>query len=87
MSVSRHRNKRKPRLSLADRYRQAAINEMRNLGDRRATAELLLNDTPTRSAIVVSSRLDDAIQLTKEIGWTEGHESAKRKSSPPPVKS
>jgi serine/threonine-protein kinase len=71
----------------ADRYRQAAINEMRNLGDRRATAELLLNDTPTKSAIVVSSRLDDAIQLTKEIGWTEGHESAKRKSSPPPIKS
>jgi hypothetical protein len=22
--------------------------------------------------------------LTKEIGWTEGHERAKRKSSPPP---
>jgi hypothetical protein len=70
----------------ADRYRQAAINEMRNLGDRRATAELLLNDTPTRSAIVVSSRLDDALQLTKEIGWTEGLESAKRKSSPTPAK-
>ncbi|HET9623532.1 MAG TPA: protein kinase [Kofleriaceae bacterium] len=71
----------------ADRYRQQAIHEMRSLGDRRATAELLLNDTPTRSAIVVPSRLDDAIQLTKEIGWTEGHESAKRKSTPPPIKS
>jgi serine/threonine-protein kinase len=71
----------------ADRYRQAAIDEMRNLGDRRTTAELLLNDTPTRPAIVVSSRPDDAMQLTKEIGWMEGHESAKRKSSPPPAKS
>ena len=67
----------------AERYRSQAINEMRNLGDRRATAELLLNDTPTRSAVVLSSRITDAIQLTKEIGWAEGHERAKRKSSPP----
>jgi serine/threonine-protein kinase len=65
----------------AERYRQSAINELRNLGDRRATAELLLNDAPTRSAMVVTSSLDDAIQLTKEIGWSEGLESAKRKSS------
>jgi len=67
----------------AERYRQAAINEMRNLGDRRATAELLLNETPARSTRVVSSRINDAMQLTKEIGWTEGHERAKRKSNPP----
>ena len=66
----------------ADRYRQAAINEMRNLGDRRATAEMLLNDTPTRSALVMG-RLDDAVQLTKEIGWAEGHEHAKRKAGSP----
>jgi tetratricopeptide (TPR) repeat protein len=71
----------------AERYRQQAIAEMRNLGDRRATAELLLNDTPTRAARVMTSRsIDDAIQLTKEIGWTEGHERAKRKSSPPAPK-
>ena len=68
--------------SKAERYRQSAINELRNLGDRRATAELLLNDTPTRSALVVTSGLDDALQLTKEIGWSEGHERAARKSSP-----
>jgi hypothetical protein len=67
----------------ADRYRQAAINEMRSLGDRRATAELLLTDTPAKGAVVVSNRLQDAIALTKEIGWTEGHERAKRKSNPP----
>jgi hypothetical protein len=32
------------------------------------------------------SRIQDAMQLTKEIGWTEGHERAKRKSNPPDVK-
>lgn len=67
----------------AERYRTQAINEMRTLGDRRATAELLLSDTP-RAAVVVPSRISDAMQLTKEIGWTEGHERAKRKSTPPP---
>jgi hypothetical protein len=77
----------------AERYRQAAISEMRGLGDRRATAELLLNDTPTRSAITPSSapgqpggRGDDAMQLSQEIGWSEGQDGAKRKSSPPSVK-
>ena len=69
----------------ADRYRQAAINEMRNLGDRRATAELLLNDTPAKSAVILPNRITDAMQLTKEIGWAEGHERAKRKSNPPPT--
>ena len=68
----------------AERYRNAAISEMRTLVDRRATAELLLNDTPARSAVVVPGRLNDAMQLTKEIGWAEGHERARRKSNPPP---
>jgi serine/threonine protein kinase len=67
----------------AERYRQAAIFEMRTLGDRRATAELLLTDTPSRGAVVVPARIQDAMQLTKEIGWAEGHERAKRKSNPP----
>lgn len=69
----------------AERYRQAAIAEMRNLGDRRATAELLLTETPSRGTIVQASRIQDAMQLTKEIGWAEGHERAKRKSQPPPA--
>ena len=56
---------------------------MRTLGDRRATAELLLNDTPSRSAVVIPKQIGDAMQLTKEIGWAEGHERAKRKSTPP----
>ncbi|HWU90522.1 MAG TPA: AAA family ATPase, partial [Kofleriaceae bacterium] len=67
-----------------ERYRQQAINEMRSLGDRRATAELLLSDAPTRPAIVMGARIDDAITLSKEIGWAEGHERAKRKTQPPP---
>lgn len=70
--------------SKAERYRAQAIHEMRGLGDRRATAELLLNDTPPRSAIVLQ-RSDDAAALSKEIGWTEGHERAKRKTNPPPT--
>ncbi|HEU0033521.1 MAG TPA: protein kinase [Kofleriaceae bacterium] len=67
----------------AERYRQQAIDEMRSLGDRRATAELLLGDLPTRAALVKGARANDAIALTKEIGWMEGHERAKRSTSPP----
>jgi hypothetical protein len=67
----------------AGRYRQAAITEMRNLGDRRATAELLLADAPSQGAVIATGPLQDAMQLTREIGWAEGHERAKRKSNPP----
>ena len=42
----------------------------------------MLSATPPRS-LVVNARLNDVMQLTKEIGWTEGHERAKRKSNPP----
>ena len=69
----------------ADRYRQSAIQEMRSLGDRRATAELLLSDTPSKGAVVMANRIEDAMTLTKEIGWAEGHERARRKSNPPPA--
>ena len=68
----------------AERYRQAAIGEMRNLGDRRATAELLLGEPSRAAAVVVPAPgADDAVALTKEIGWAEGYERAKRKSTPP----
>ena len=53
--------------------RSAAIAEMRNLGDRRSTAELLLSEHPTRPAMIVPHVLD-ALALAKEIGWTEGRE-------------
>ena len=67
----------------AERYRTAAIAEIRGLGDRRATAELLLSDLPTPGAAVMGHRIHDAVTLSKEIGWAEGHERAKRKSNPP----
>ncbi len=67
----------------AERYRASAITEIRSLGDRRATAELLLTDLPTPGAAVMLNRTNDAATLSKEIGWTEGHERAKRKSNPP----
>jgi hypothetical protein len=38
---------------------------------------------PTPGAVVLPNRLQDAVALTKEIGWSEGHERAKRKSNPP----
>lgn|GEM_PF-1295545 len=66
----------------AERYRSAAIAEIRGLGDRRATAELLLTDIPT-PGVVLGNRINDAATLSKEIGWIEGHERAKRKSNPP----
>jgi hypothetical protein len=43
----------------------------------------LLTDLPSPGAVVLPNRLQDAMTLTKEIGWTEGHERAKRKSNPP----
>jgi serine/threonine-protein kinase len=39
--------------SRADRYRKAAVEEMRRLGDRRATAELLLTDTSSVRSVRV----------------------------------
>src|SRR5439155_11253127 len=41
----------------AERYRQAAITEMRSLGDRRATAEPLLSDTPARAPLLLTNRI------------------------------
>lgn len=67
----------------AERYRAAAIMEIRGLGDRRATAELLLTDIPTPRTTVAGNRIDDAATLSKEIGWTEGRQRAKQKSNPP----
>jgi hypothetical protein len=40
----------------AERYRQQAINEMRALGDRRATADMLLSDLVPRAAVVAGPR-------------------------------
>jgi serine/threonine-protein kinase len=57
----------------AERYRTAAVEEMRKLGDRRGTAELLLAGTsPTRSLPRMSPQLKEAEELAGEIGWMEG---------------
>ena len=58
----------------AERYRQAAVDEMRKLGDRRGTAELLLAATsPTRTLPRVSpTLLGEARDLAREVGWNEG---------------
>ena len=58
----------------AERYRQAAVDEMRRLGDRRGTAELLLSgSTPTRNVPRLSPQLlGEARDLAREVGWNEG---------------
>jgi hypothetical protein len=58
----------------AERYRQAAVDEMRKLGDRRGTAELLLSAVaPSKTLPRVSPQLlGEARDLAREIGWNEG---------------
>ena len=62
----------------AQRYREAAVEEMRKLGDRRGTAELRLAGTsPTRNLPRLSARLDEARVLADEVGWSEGARKAR----------
>ena len=58
----------------AERYRQAAVEEMRLLGDRRGTAELLLAGVdPTRRLMrITPASLREARELADEVGWLEG---------------
>jgi hypothetical protein len=46
--------------SRAERYRKAAVEEMRRLGDRRATAELLVTDTSSGRSVRVIAPADPA---------------------------
>ncbi|HWN68484.1 MAG TPA: AAA family ATPase, partial [Haliangium sp.] len=70
-------------LRLADKYRQAAVGEMRRLGDRRGTAELLLSGViPTRTLLRINpANLREARELADEVGWVEGVAQASRKTS------
>jgi hypothetical protein len=54
--------------------RGLAVEEMRRLGDRRATAELLLQmaEPPSAHDADTRSRLEEAGALAAEIGWPEG---------------
>lgn len=63
----------------ARELRRSAVEEMRRLGDRRATAELLLDGArPTKTyAPIGPSSLREAQELAEEIGWTEGVERAR----------
>jgi serine/threonine-protein kinase len=70
-------------LRLADKYRQAAVGEMRRLGDRRGTAELLLSGViPTRTLMRINpDSLREARELADEVGWVEGVAQANRKTN------
>jgi hypothetical protein len=58
----------------AAELRRRAVEEMRRLGDRRATAELLLdNIRPTQTQTRLErDGLREARDLAEEIGWNEG---------------
>ena len=55
-------------------FRRAAVDQMRRLGDRRGTAELLLaGSSPTSTMMrIQASSLREARELAREIGWHEG---------------
>ena len=60
-------------------YRSEAIDEMRRLGDRRSTAELLIDNAGINATWKVDSNasseseeLQMAAELAKEVGWEEG---------------
>lgn len=63
----------------AEEYRRKAVSEMRLLGDRRATAELLLlTAAPTQKMRRINREsLAEARQLAHEIGWEEGEERSR----------
>ncbi len=63
----------------ADRYRAGAIQQMRELGDRRSTSELLLTLAidPAKGGVSLA-QLQEAATLAGEIGWSDGLERATR---------
>lgn len=65
---------RMDRADLAERHKVAAVAEMRRLGDRRATAELLLSGASMTKALprLSPTALEEARTLASEIGWSEG---------------
>jgi hypothetical protein len=55
-------------------HRRFAVEELRSVGDRRTTAELLiaLADPGGASAVEAKAWLKEADALAGEIGWQEG---------------
>jgi len=70
-------------LEAAQEHRDAAVEEMRRLGDRRGTAELLLAGSTATSTMVriQPNALREARELATEIGWSEGIRRAENSSS------
>lgn len=68
-------------LSVAEQYRDAAVSEMRRLGDRRGTSELLLSGAnPWQTLLRIDpASLREARELADEVGWTEGAALATQK--------
>lgn len=64
---------------IAERHRRAAVDEMRRMGDRRGTAELLLHGASAgRTAMRIAPELlREARELAREVGWTEGERRAR----------
>ena len=67
--------------------RDDALEKLRQLGDRRGAAELLLASAQPTAIFhrINAASLREAEALASEIGWSEGVSRARRKSSPPPV--
>ena len=67
--------RRVPNEPMTRRHRQAAIDIRRALGDRRGTAELLLEPPSNKE------RAREALMLALEVGWLEGATQAQRQLS------
>ncbi len=63
---------------LAAEHRRSAVNELRRMGDRRGTAELLLHATGTGGSLlrIDPASMREALQLAYESGWTEAADRA-----------
>ncbi len=55
-------------------HRRSAVDELRRVGDRRSTAELLLElaEPDSSSAAEARAWLHEADQLANQVGWREG---------------
>ena len=64
----------------AAEHRRAAAEEMRRVGDRRSTAELLLAMADVNTVAREDARawLKEADQLAQQLGWTEGIERSRQ---------
>jgi tetratricopeptide (TPR) repeat protein len=67
--------RRVPNDPMTHRHRQAAIAIRRTLGDRRGTAELLLEPPASRE------RVHEALTIALEVGWLDGATRAQRQLS------